>query len=370
LDRIGIVLIFGIVLPSISLHKLLTVSDTPPRVPRSLKHGIGRRFSQEGIVMKKALLIAGVLASLTAPVSQASAEETATVPVIVKAVTISFFQTLLAGARKAGKELGIKVTELGPDRMTDVASEISILENAVAQHPTAVVIAASDAKALAGPITEAAKSTIVIGVDSGADTDAFTAMVTTDNTQGGRIGADTLGEVLSKAGKTNGEIALLAIAPGNASLNQRASGFKEELGKKYPDLTVVVEKFGDGAPVSGLNIMTDVVTAHPDLIGVFCTDFIICTGAGQAIAENKLQEQIKTVTFDSDDVMLKYLSEGVIQALIVQDPFRMGYEGVKTAIAASKGEKVEKLIDTGVTVVTRENVDEPRVQELLHPKLD
>jgi len=121
--------------------------------------------------------------------------------------------------------------------------------------------------------------------------------------------------------------------------------------------------------VTGLNIMTDLITANPKLRGVFSDALFIGQGAGQAIAENKAGNKIKLVTFDSDQKLVKFLKDGVIAALVVQDPFRMGYEGVKTGLAASKGEKVEAKIDTGVTLITKENMEEPRSQELLNPKL-
>jgi ribose transport system substrate-binding protein len=115
--------------------------------------------------------------------------------------------------------------------------------------------------------------------------------------------------------------------------------------------------------------MTDLITANPDLRGVFSDALFIGQGAGQAVAENKAGDRIKLVTFDSDQKLVKFLRDGAIAALVVQDPFRMGYEGVKTGFAASKGEKVEEKIDTGVTLITKENMDSPRSQELLNPKL-
>jgi ribose transport system substrate-binding protein len=127
----------------------------------------------------------------------------------------------------------------------------------------------------------------------------------------------------------------------------------------------LAEKVADGQAVTGLNIMTDLITAYPNLRGVFSDALFI----GQAIAENKAADRIKFVTFDSDSKLVGFLKDGSITALVVQDPFRMGYDGVKTALVASKGEKVEAKIDTGVSVITKENMEEPRSQELLNPKL-
>jgi ribose transport system substrate-binding protein len=115
--------------------------------------------------------------------------------------------------------------------------------------------------------------------------------------------------------------------------------------------------------------MTDLITANPDLRGVFASNLIMAQGAGQEIAENKIADKIKLVGFDSDDKLIKLLTDGTIVALVVQDPYRMGYDGVKTALAASKGEKVEANVDTGANLITKENMDSARSQELLHPKL-
>jgi ribose transport system substrate-binding protein len=118
---------------------------------------------------------------------------------------------------------------------------------------------------------------------------------------------------------------------------------------------------------TGLNIMTDLITANPNLHGVFASNLIMAQGAGQAIAENKAADKIKLIGFDSDDKLVKLLSDGTIAGLVIQDPFRMGYEGIKTALAASKGEKVPATVDTGVTLITKENMDSPRSKELLTP---
>jgi ribose transport system substrate-binding protein len=120
---------------------------------------------------------------------------------------------------------------------------------------------------------------------------------------------------------------------------------------------------------TGLNIMTDLITANPNLRGVFASNLIMAQGAGQAIAENKAADKIKLVGFDSDDKLVKLLTDGNIAALVVQDPFRMGYDGVKTAFAASKGEQVPETLDTGANLITKANMNEPRSQELLHPKV-
>ena len=293
-----------------------------------------------------------------------------TIPIIVKDTTSNFWQIVLAGARKAGKDLGVKVPELGAQSESDINGQIAILENAVSGKPAAIVISPTQFKALGQPIDEAAKKTIIVGIDSAADSKAFTSFLQTDNVQGGRAGADALAAAIqAKYGKPEGDVALITSIPGVGSLDQRAKGFKEELKAKYPGLKLVADKVADGMATTALNIMTDLITANPNLRGVFASNLIMSQGAGQAIAENKVADKIKLVGFDSDDKTVKLLKDGNIAALIVQDPYRMGFEGVKTALQASKGEKVPATVDTGVNTITKENMDTPRSQELLNPKI-
>lgn len=315
------------------------------------------------------LLATAALIATGLAVTPAAAAET--IPIIVKDTTSFYWQIVLAGARKAGKEFGISVPELGAQAESDINGQISILENAVAGSPAAVVIAPTEFKALGRPITDAAKSVKIVGIDSAADSKAFTSFLTTDNVQGGRVAADALAAAITeKYGKAEGDIALITALPGVGSLDQRAKGFKEQLAAKYPGLKLVADKVADGQATTGLNIMTDLITANPNLRGVFASNLIMAQGAGQAVAENKAQDKIKLIGFDSDDKLVKFLSDGVIAGLIVQDPFRMGYDGVKTALAASKGQKVETFVDTGANLITKANMKEPRAQELLNPKLN
>ena len=318
--------------------------------------------------MKK-YLIALSIVSLAAWMPPAFAAEV-TIPVIVKDTTSFYWQIVLAGARKAGKDLGVNVPELGAQSESDINGQISILENAVAGNPGAIVISPTQFQALGKPIDAAAKKVKIIGIDSAADSKAFTSFLTTDNVQGGRIAADGLADsIKAKYGKAEGNIALITSLPGVGSLDQRAKGFKEEIAAKFPGLKLVADKVADGQATTGLNIMTDLITADPDLRGVFASNLIMAQGAGQAIAENKKADTIKVIGFDSDPKTVKFLQDGVLAGLVVQDPFRMGYDGVKTALAASKGEKVETFVDTGANLITTANMNTARAQELLNPKV-
>jgi ribose transport system substrate-binding protein len=318
-----------------------------------------------------------ILTTLLAAISTAGLIQTSlaadakpTIPIIVKDTTSNYWQIVFAGARKAGKDLGVKVPEQGAQSESDINGQISILENAVSEKPAAIVIAPTQKAALGKPIDEAAKKVKIIGIDSAADSNAFTSFLTTDNVQGGRIAADGLADAIkAKYGKAEGDVALITSIAGVGSLDQRAKGFKEEIAAKYPGLKLVADKIADGQATTGLNIMTDLITANPNLRGVFASNLIMAQGAGQAIAENKVADKIKLVGFDSDDKLIKLLSDGNIAALVVQDPFRMGYDGIKTALAASKGEQVPATVDTGANLITKENMNTPRSQELLNPKI-
>jgi ribose transport system substrate-binding protein len=295
-----------------------------------------------------------------------------TIPIIVKDTTSFYWQIVLAGARAAGKDLGVTVPELGAQAETDVNGQVSILENAVSGSPAAIVIAPTEKDALGAPITEAAATVPIIGIDSAAASDKFSSFLTTDNVQGGRIAADGLAAAIAAkhGGKAEGDVALITNAPGAGSLEQRKEGFVAQLKEKYPGLNLVADKYADGQASTGLNITTDLLTANPNLVGIFASNLIMAQGAGQAVAENKAQDKVALVGFDSDDKLVSLLREGVISALVVQDPYRMGYDGIKTALAVSKGEKVEKNVDTGANLITTANMDEPRSQELLNPKVN
>ena len=144
----------------------------------------------------------------------------------------------------------------------------------------------------------------------------------------------------------------------------------EQLASKYPGLELVADKYADGQATTGLNIATDLITANPDLKGIFASNLIMAQGVGQAISENGLGGKVALVGFDSDEKLIKFLNDGVISALVVQDPYRMGYDGIKTALAASKGEKVEAFVDTGANLVTKANMKDAKIDALLNPKLD
>ena len=185
--------------------------------------------------------------------------------------------------------------------------------------------------------------------------------------RGGEVAADALAAAIKgKTGNAAGEVAIITSLPGVGSLDQRAQGFKQELAK-YPDLKLIANRIADGQVTTGLNIMSDLLTAHPKLVGVFASNLQMVEGASQALGEAGRAKQVALVGFDSDKSLVQALRSGVIAALIVQNPFRMGYEGIKIADQAAHGKPVPKQVDTGVTAITAANLDTPASKALLDP---
>jgi ribose transport system substrate-binding protein len=320
--------------------------------------------------MKKLVVAAGIVAGLAFSAA-AFAQTEPTIPVIVKDVTSPYWRAVLAGARMAGKDFGVNVVGLGPQSEADTNGQIGILAKAVASNPAAIVIAPAEYAALGKPIDEAAKKVKIIGIESAADTKAMTSLLATDNLNAGRIAADALAVAITKSyADTEGDVAIITAMPGIAWLDQRVTGFKEVVATKYGALDIVAERAADGKPATGINIMKDLIANISDLRGVFVSDPVMTLAVSQAVADKKSDDKINVVGVGSDEKLVKFLQDDVISGLVVEDPFRMGYEGVKTALAASKGERVSANVDTGVTLITKANMSSARSQELLKPKVD
>jgi ribose transport system substrate-binding protein len=250
-----------------------------------------------------------------------------------------------------------------------------MLDIAVAANPLAVVIAPMQLAASGKSIKDAAQKTKIIGIDSTVDANSadFTSILSGDDLQAGRIAADILADRIKKTyADAEGDVALITASPGVSALDGRARGFREQLAARYGALNIVVEKVADGEAATGRRLMEGLISEYSELRGVFASDRAMAHGAAQAIAEkktNKTGDTINLVGFDWDDELVKELKGGTIAALVVRDPFRLGYESVKTALAASKGEQVPGRIDIPASVITKANISSARSQELLHPSL-
>jgi ribose transport system substrate-binding protein len=321
--------------------------------------------------MKAGLLLSGAaLATLCLPPLGAQGVDfsNARVEVIVKATTSQYWATVFDGAKAAAKVLGVKIETLGAAAETDVAQEVSITENAIATHPTAIVIAATNAVALAAPIEKATAAGIpVIMIDSSATTDKYVTFLATNNVTGGQKAADEIAScVKARTGKAAGNVAYLTALAGAQSLNDRDQGFVDEL-KKYPDLKIVDHRVGNNDASKALSDSEDILTKNPDLVGIFADNELEGDGAGTALNEKGKASKVCLVSFDTSAQELKFLSAGVIDGLIVQDPFMMGYAGVWYALEAANGAVLPKYVDSGVHVVTKANIDSPAMAGLLDP---
>ena len=318
--------------------------------------------------MRKTLLIAA--AALGSTMVQANAQEFSkvTIDVIVKATTSQYWATVFDGAHAAAKVLGFKIITLGAPSELDAAQEVTIMENAISAKPTGIVIAATNAQALASPIAAATKAGIpVIVIDSNANTDQYVTFLATNNETGGRKAADEMARCIkARTGKVEGKVAYLTALAGAQSLNDRDKGFVEEL-KKYPGLAIVEHRVGNNQPSKALSDSEDLLTRHPDLVGMFADNELEGDGAGTAVSEKGLGGKICLVAFDTSDQEIKFVRTGIIDALIVQNPYMMGYAGVWYALAAAHGVVFPKYVDTGVSVVTKANIDSPQMAGLLDP---
>jgi ribose transport system substrate-binding protein len=251
-----------------------------------------------------------------------------------------------------------------------VNGQIGVLEKTVATGPAAIVIAPAQFAALGKPIDEAAKKTKVIGIDSSADTKAMTSLLAIDSLRAGGIAADTLVTAIQKTyADAEGDVVIITSTPGVPSFDQRAKGFKDAVAAKYGAINVAAEKAADGKPAAAIGIMKEFIASMEDLRGVFVSDPVMTQAVGQAVAEKTTKDKIHVVGFGSDEKLVKFLQDNVITGLIVEDPFRMGYDGVKTAFAAAKGEKVPAKIEMEATLITKANLSSARAQELLKPNV-
>jgi ribose transport system substrate-binding protein len=320
---------------------------------------------------------AGMLGATTAlperwtPFGRARAAPGPTIPVIVKDPTRPYWQAVLAGARKAGDDLGAQI--LAIQAAANAADEIAALGNALAAKPAALVIAPGPSAALGKAIDEAARDVKVIAVDSAADAKAPTALVATDNAQAGRMAADALAAAIQRSyADAEGDVAIITPASGVAALDERAKGFSDQLAASYGAIAIVARPVADGQAASGAKIIAELIAAHSELRGVVALDLAMTQGAAQVLAKtpnNTTGDKINLVGFDVDEAAVQSLKNGLVVALVVQDPFRMGYDGVKAALAAARGEQVAPRIAVTATLVTKANMNSARAQELLASQL-
>ena len=280
-----------------------------------------------------------------------------------KGLVHQFWLTVKAGAEQAAKEESARVVWKGPAKETDVAGQVAILEDMISRGVDAIVMAACDSRALVPTIARAIEKGIpVVTIDSGVDSDLPVTFVATDNIAGANAAADALAELIGH----KGEVGLIPFIPGAATSDMRERGFKEQIAK-YPEIELVQTLYCQSDAARGMAVTEDMLTSTPDLAGIFAANEPGAMGCVRALESRGVAGRVKLVAFDAADAEIDALERGTIQALIVQNPFKMGYLGVKSAMRAIRGEPVEKRIDTGVSVVTMDNFNDPEIQRILYP---
>ena len=298
------------------------------------------------------------------------------IAVIPKGTTHVFWQSVRAGAMKAGAELGVEAMWIGTEKEDDRAQQIALVDRMVLSGVTGVVLAPLDSKALRKPVRNAVESNVpVVIIDSGLDEaeDLYTSFVATDNFQGGRIAGEKMGEML----KGKGKVVVLRYQEGSASTHNREEGFLAAIKEKCPGIEITDASQYAGvtrekAQTAATNLLRRFMDADGKLSidGIFCPNASSAYGMLQAIKRERLGGKVTYIGFDADEPLVVGLKEGHIQGLVIQDPFKMGYLGVVTMVKHLKGEKVGKRVDTGVGFVTKENLNDPKIQEMVNPDLD
>jgi len=287
------------------------------------------------------------------------------IAVIPKGTTHSFWKSVEAGARQAGTELGVEIIWKGPLKEDDRAQQIAVVQQFVSSGVNAIVLAPLDDTALRNPVRSAGEHSIpVVIFDSALKGEAgkdFISFVATNNYRGGEIGGEELVRLLGGKGK----VVLLRYSEGSASTAEREAGFLSVM-KKNPGITLLVDNRYGGATISSAqDASMNLIDKIREADGIFCPNESSTQGMLLALRQTGLAGTKTFVGFDTSSFLLAALNKGEIQALVAQNPTRMGYLGVATAVKHLRGEKVEPAIDTGCVLVTKENRHAPEVEAVV-----
>src|SRR5215470_1269609 len=342
----------------------------------SLRGSFGLPRRHEGTKSKRALRVfvpswLFLIAAINA-CGQRSTSTGPTIAVIPKGTSHVFWQSIHAGAEKAATEIGATIIWRGPLREDDRDSQVSEVEGFVSRGVSGIVLAPLDESALVTPVANATRKKIpVVIIDSGLKGSDFVSFVATDNLKGGRLAGEHLAKLLNGKGK----VAVLRYAEGSNSTSLREQGFLDVM-KENPGIEVLSSNQYGGTDVEGAYKKSEALLSRfksldgtQGIDGVFCPNESTTVGMLRALEDNGRAGKVRFVGFDSSGILVKGLRDEHIDGLVLQDPMKMGYLGVKTIVAHIHGEKVDKRIDTGVTLVTRENLNEPEVKDLVQPDL-
>ncbi len=295
-----------------------------------------------------------------------------TIAVIPKGTTHEFWKSIHAGAVKAAKEADVEIIWKGPLKEDDREDQIAIVENFVTRGVSGIVLAPLDNAALRGPVRNATRDGIpVVIIDSDLNSDDHISFVATDNYLGGQMAGNKLAELL----KGTGKVVMLRLQEGSASTTNREEGFLEAIAK-YQDIEVVSSNQYGGTTTESAyrtseNLLARFRTEDGSLAidGIFTPNESTTFGVLRSLQDAGLAGNVAFIGFDSSAKLVEALETGELDGLVLQNPFLMGYAGVKTMVKHLKNHPVEKRIDTGVTMITPINMNQPKMRELLLPNL-
>jgi len=285
-----------------------------------------------------------------------------TFAVIPKAQVFTFWPTVERGARAAGREFGVNIIWQGATDETKYIEQINIVKTMINRKVDGIVLAPTSRSSLVPVVKEAVEAEIPVAIiDSGIDTDVYVSFIATDNRKGGVIGARRLAKILGKKGK----VALIKVIPGSASTTARENGFRDTMKNEYPGIKIAAEEYGMSQSTTSLRVTSNILTAHPDLNGIFAANEPGAIGALNAIKNRNLVGKVKIVGFDASPTLIAGIRDGSLDSTIVQAPFQMGYQGVKALVDHLAKKPVAEEVHTPVVLVTKDNLQSKEVQGLL-----
>lgn len=281
------------------------------------------------------------------------------IAVICKGEQHQFWQTVKAGAEEAGEELGVEISFEAPEDESQIDVQIGMVEKAIEDQVDAILLAPLDTDKLNTVIDEASSKGIpVLTFDSDVTTSSRVATIGTDNITGGAIAARNAIEQIG----TEGKVAVIVHVKGAQTAVEREKGFVDEM-SKYEGIEIVGSESCNGDPELARELANTFIKDNPDLKCIYATNEGGALGAAQAVQD----KEITVIGFDSSDDEIRYLKDGWIQGMMVQNPFNMGYLGVRNIYKAMQGKKPEEKIDTGITYVDRSNLQDEDIEWLLYP---
>ncbi|MFJ7932743.1 ABC transporter substrate-binding protein [Sporosarcina sp. NPDC096371] len=324
---------------------------------------------------KRSLLMSGVLAASlllaactddggsSSGSEDASADGKKYVAVVSKGFQHQFWQAVKKGADEAAEEFDVKITFEGPESESQVDKQIEMLQAAFDKKPDAIGFAALDSQAASPLLKKADESGIpIIAFDSGVDSEIPLATATTDNRAAAALAADKMAEFIGGEGK----IALVVQDQTSVSAVDRRDGFKDQIESKYPNIEIVDIQYGGGDHLKSTDLAKAMMSAHPDLKGIFGTNEGSAIGVVNAVRELNKSGEIVIVGFDSGKQQIDAIKDGLMAGAVTQNPVGIGYETVKAAVAAMNGEPVEKLIDTGFYWYDKDNIDSDEIKAAIY----